>query len=80
MKPKQLCNYNAFNKNIFDDKLNHEVLQLKCGKIILGVCKKASDRGVQCELDMLPLNIGIYVRILKYYSHLIELIRSQWSK
>ena len=44
-------------------------------KMILGVHKKASSVGARGELGMLPLNTGIYVRILKYYSRLIELIK-----
>ena len=35
MKPNQLRNFDTFIKNLFDDKMAHEILQLKSGKIIL---------------------------------------------
>ena len=40
MKSNQLHNFETFIKNLFDDKMPHEILQLKSGKIILGVHKK----------------------------------------
>ena len=32
MKPNQLRNFDTFIKNLFDDKMAHEILQLKSGK------------------------------------------------
>ena len=59
MKPKQLRNFDTFIKNLFDDKMAHEILQLKSGKIILGVHKKAANVAVRGELGLLPINIEI---------------------
>ena len=36
------------------------MLQLKSGKIILGVHKKAANVAVRGELGLLPINIEIY--------------------
>ena len=45
MKPKQLRNFDTFIKNLFDDKMAHEILQLKSGKSTLGVYKKSNKCG-----------------------------------
>ena len=42
-------------------------------KISLGVHKKASNMTVRDDIGMYPLNIEIYVRIIKYFFHLLEL-------
>ena len=42
-------------------------------KISLGVHKKASNMAVRRDIGMYPLNIEIYVRIVKYRFHLLEL-------
>ena len=73
MKPKQLRNLELFKDNLFSDNLKHESLQLKMAKISLGVRKKASNVVVRSDIGMYPLNIEIYVRIVKYCFHLLEL-------
>ena len=70
MKPKQLRNEESFKDNLFSDNLKHESLQLKMAKISLGVHKKASNMAVRGDIGMYPLNIEIYVRIVKYCFHL----------
>ena len=70
MKPKQLRNLESFKDNLFSDNLKHESLQLKMAKISLGVHKKASNMAVRGDIGMYPLNIEIYVRIVKYCFHL----------
>ena len=42
-------------------------------KISPGVHKKASNMAVRGDIGMYPLNIEIYVRIVKYCFHLLEL-------
>ena len=69
MKPNQLCNFDTFMKNLFDDKMAHEILQLKSGKIILGVHKKAENVAVRGELGLLPINIELYFKFIRYYLH-----------
>ena len=73
LKPKQLRNLESFKDNLFSDNLNHESLQLKMAKISLGVYKKASNMAVKGDIRLNPLNIEIYVRIVKYCFHLLEL-------
>ena len=58
---------------MFDDSSKHESLQMKMGKIALGVHKKLSNMAVRGELGMFPLTIDIYSRILNYFFHLLEL-------
>ena len=74
LKPKQLRNLESFKDNLFNDTLKHESLQLKMAKISLGVHKKASNMAGRGDIGMYPLNIEIYVRIVKYYFHLLELV------
>ena len=76
MKPKQLRNFDTFIKNLFDDKMAHEILQLKSGKIILGVHKKAANVAVRGELGLLPINIELYLKMIKYYLHIVDLINN----
>ena len=75
LKPKQLRNLESFKDNLFGDNLKHESLQLKMAKISLGVHKKASNMAVRGDIGMYPLNIEIYVRIVKYCFHLLELVK-----
>ena len=76
MKSNQLRNFDTFIKNLFDDKMPHEILQLKSGKIILGVHKKAANVAVRGELGSLPINIEIYFEMIKYYLHIVDLINN----
>ena len=73
LKLKQLRNLESFKDNLFSDNLKHESLQLKMTKISLDVHKKASNMAVRGDIGMYPLNIEIYVRIVKYCFHLLEL-------
>ena len=73
MKPKQLRNLESFKDNLFSDNLKHESLELKMAKISLGAHKKASNMAVRGDIGMYPLNIEMYVRIVKYCFHLLEL-------
>ena len=47
----------------------YEILQLKSGKIILGVHKKAENVAVRGELGLLPINIELYFKLIRYYLH-----------
>ena len=58
---------------MFDDSSKHESLQIKMGKIALGVHKKSPNVAVRGELGMFPLTIDIYVRMVNYLFHLLEL-------
>ena len=73
LKPKQLRNLESFKDNLFSDNLKHESLQLKMAKISLGVHEKASNMAVRGDTGMYPLNIEIYMRIVKYCFHLLKL-------
>ena len=73
LKPKQLRNLESFKDNLFSDTLKHESLQLKMANISPDVHKKASNMAVRGEIGMFPLNIEIYVTIVKYCFHLLEL-------
>ena len=42
VKPNQLWSAATFLKSLLDDNLAHEILQIRCGKIALGVHKKVS--------------------------------------
>ena len=76
MNSNQLRNFDTFIKNLFDDKMPHEILQLKSGKIILGVHKKAANVAVRGELGLLPINIEIYLKMIKYYLYIVDLINN----
>ena len=58
---------------MFDDSSKHESLQMKMGKIALGVHIKSPNAAVRRELGMFPLTIDIYVRIVNYLFHLLKL-------
>ena len=62
-------------KSLFDDNLAHEILQIRCGKIALGVHKKSVNMGVKGELGLFPLRIEIYTRMMKYLFHLGLLVK-----
>ena len=53
--------------------LKYESIQLTMARISLGVHKKTSTMTVRSDVGMFPLNIEIYVRIVKYCFHLSEL-------
>ena len=73
LKPKQLRNLESFKDNLFSDTLKHGSVQSKMAKISLGVHKKVSNMEVRGDIGMYLLNIEIYVRIVKYCFHLLEL-------
>ena len=70
---KQLKSFESFVDNMFDDSSKHESLQMKTGKIALGVRKKSPNMAARGELGMFPLTIDIYARIVNYFFHLLEL-------
>ena len=80
LRPKQLGLLRTFSNFLFDDKQNHESLQLKMAKIALNVHKRANNLAVRGEIDMYPLNIEIYKNMIKYFFHLIkrEIILFLW--
>ena len=51
----------------------HQSFQLKMAKISPGVHKKASNMAARGDIGIFPLSIEIYVRIVKYCFHLLEL-------
>ena len=73
LRPKQLRLLRIFSNSLFDDKQNHESLQLKMVKIVLNVHKRASNLAVRGEIGMYPLSIEIYKNMIQYFFHLIEL-------
>ena len=76
MKPNQLRNFDTFINNLFEDKMAHEILQLKSGKIILGVHKKTANVAIRGEFGVLSINIEIYFKMIKYYLHIADLINN----
>ena len=56
---------NRVKDNLFSDTLKHESLQLKMAKISSCVHKKASNMAIRGDIGMFPLNIKIYVKIVK---------------
>ena len=62
----QQKSFESFIDNMFDDSSKHESLQMKMGKIALGVHKKSPSMAVRGELGMFPLTIDIYSRIVNY--------------
>ena len=58
----------------FVEKNKHELLQLKMAKIALGVHKKSNNMAIRGELGLCPLNIDIYIRMIKYFLHLKDLV------
>ena len=58
---------------MFYDSSKHESFQMKMGKIALGVHTKSPNVAVRGELGMFPLTIDIYVRIVNYFFHSLEL-------
>ena len=75
VKPNQLRSATTFLKSLFDDNLPHENLQIRCGKIALGVHKKSVNMGVRGEFGLFPLCIEIYTRMMKYLIHLGILLK-----
>ena len=67
------ASFNRFTENLFDDKLQHENLQNRLCKILLGVHSKSSNMAVRGDMGVYPLNVKIYERILKFYFHLLHL-------
>ena len=43
-------------------------------KIALGVHKKSNNMAARGELSLYPLNIDIYIRMIKYFLHLKDLV------
>ena len=70
-KKNQLKSFESLTCLMISSK--HESLQMKMGKIALGVHKKSPNMAVRGELGMLPLTIDIYARIVNYFFHLLEL-------
>ena len=66
---KTLQRVDSFVEKMFDNKNKHELLQLKMAKIALGVHKKSNNMAVRgdSELGLYPLNIDIYIRMIKYF-------------
>ena len=74
MNNKKLQRIDSFVEKMFDNKNKHELLQLKMAKIALGVHKKSNNMAVRGELGLYPLNIDIYIRMIKYFLHLKDLV------
>ena len=74
MNNKKLQRVDLFVEKMFDNKNKHELLQLKMAKIALGVHKKSNNMAVRGELGLYPLNIDIYIRMIKYFLHLKDLV------
>ena len=73
MNNKKLQRVDLFVEKMFDDKNKHELLQLKMAEIALGVHKKSNNMAIRGELGLYPLNIDIYIRIVKYFLHLKDI-------
>ena len=74
MNNKKVQRVDLFVEKMFDNKNKHELLQLKMTKIALGVHKKSNNMAVRGELGLYPLNIDIYIRMIKYFLHLKDLV------
>ena len=74
MNNKKLQRVDSSVEKMFDDKNKHELLQLKMAKIALGIHKKSNNMAVGGELGLYPLNIDFYIRMIKYFLHLKDLV------
>ena len=74
MNNKKLKRVHSFVEKMFDDKNKHELLQLKTAKIAFGVHKKSNNMAVRGEIGLYPLNIDIYIRMIKYFLYLKDLV------
>ena len=64
LKKKQLKSFESFVDNMFDNSSKPESLQMKMGKIALGVQNKSLNMAVRGELGMYPLTIDMYAIIV----------------
>ena len=69
---KKLQRVDSFVEKLFRDKNKHELLQLR---MALGVHKKSDNMAVKGEIGLYPLNIDIYIRMIKYFFNLKYLDR-----
>ena len=75
MKSKSLHNLEKFKSNLFDESHKHEQLLNKICKYTLGIPKKSSNIAAEGELGIYHLNIEVCMRIVKFFFHLLKLIK-----
>ena len=75
MKSKSLHNLKKFKNNLFDESHKHEQLLNRICKYTLGIPKKSSNIAAKGELGIYHLNIEAYIRIVKFFFHLLKLIK-----
>ena len=79
LKVKSLHNFTKFKDNLFDESHKHEQLLNRLCKYTLGIPKKSSNIAAKGELEIYHLNIEISVRIIKFFFHLMNIIKG-WNK
>ena len=75
LKSKSLHNFEKFKNNLFDESHKHEQLLNRICKYTLGVPKKSSNIAAKGELGIYHLNIEVCIRIIKFFFHLLKLIK-----
>ena len=75
LKTKSLHNFTKFKDNLFDESHKHEQLLNRLCKYTPGIPKKSSNIAAKGELGIYYLNIEISVRIIKFFFHLINIIK-----
>ena len=75
IKSKSLHNLEKFKNNLFDESHKHAQLLNRISKYTLGIPKKSSNIAAKGELGIYHLNIEACIRIVKFFFHLLKLIR-----
>ena len=75
MKSKSLHNLEKFKNNLFDESHKHEQLLNRICKYTLEIPKKSSNIAAKGELGIYHLNTEVCIRIVKFFFHLLRLIK-----
>ena len=75
MKSKSLHNLEKFKNNLFDESHKHGQFLNRMCKYTLGISKKSNNIAAKGELGIYHLNIEVYIRIVKFFFHLLKLIK-----
>ena len=75
MRSKSSHNLEKLKNNLFDESHKHEQLLNRICKYTLGIPKKSSNIAAKGKLGIYHLNIEVCVRIVKFFFHLLKLIK-----
>ena len=75
LKVKSLHNFTKCKDNLSDESHKHEQLLKRLCKYTLGIPKKSSNIAAKGELGIYHLNIEISVRIIKFFFHLMNIVK-----